>query len=209
MKRIIILILLLTFNIIDSDILDSQGIDKEMEKEMFNRVEYEMNRERVRLIAEMIDHIEREAEINIPDYVNIAYVRYLYNKSIELNLPIRYVFRLVNIESRFRYDAKSGVGANGFMQLMPRTESLYMNRLNLTHCNMDDNMKNITIGLHALSDLSKIFEHRKNKWELVLASYNAGISRVYKYNGIPPIKETQKYVNYILRERGYGTKINI
>ena len=219
MKKIIILLLLLTFTIIDSDMLDSQVIDSERKGTMFKHIEYEIERKEKADIAEMIAIIEREAEVKIPTYVDIKYITYMYNKSIELNLPIRYVFRLINMESRFRYDALSRVGAKGFMQLMPKTESLYINRLNLNKTKMhdrfnlnyivDENLKNITIGLYMLNDLNLIFEHKKNKWEHVLASYNAGIGNVRKYGGVPPFSETKKYVAYILRDKGFGTKINI
>jgi len=219
MKRIIILFLFLAFNIIGSDILNSQGIDDEKKKTMFKHIEYEIERKEKADIAEMIAFIEREAEIKIPTYVDIKYITYMYNKSIELDLPIRYIFRLINMESRFRDNALSHVGAKGFMQLMPKTESLYINRLNLNETKMlnklnmnyvvDENLMNITIGLYMLNDLNLIFKHKKNKWEHILASYNAGIGNVRKYGGVPPFAETRKYVAYILRDKGFGTKINI
>lgn len=201
MKKIIILLLLLTFNVINSDILDSQIINKERQSTMFSYVEHEIERQKLKAIAEIIANIEHEAEIEIPSYVDIKYIKYMYDKSIELNLPIRYVFRLINRESRFKAKALSRVGAQGFMQIMPKTRALYVNRLNLKDCSMDENLKNITIGLHMLDELNNIFKHKNNRWELVLASYNAGIGNVKKYNGVPPIRETRDYITYILKKR--------
>jgi soluble lytic murein transglycosylase-like protein len=36
-------------------------------------------------------------------------------------------------------------------------------------------------------------------WKLALAAYNAGPEAVRKHNGVPPYRETQKYIAAILK----------
>jgi len=65
--------------------------------------------------------------------------------------------------------------------------------------NAYDPKANINAGVQKLKALLE-------KWEgnisLALASYNAGEGAVAKFNGIPPYRETQKYVSRILAIAG-------
>ena len=153
---------------------------------------------------EIIEKIEFEAEVKIPDHVDIEYIVYMYETAIEFNLPIRTIFRLINQESQFIVDIVSIKGAYGFMQLMPATYVYYSKILNFGFIEDHNPYKNIYIGMYILSDLYEYFsEYNKNEeyvWVLTLSSYNAGMGRVRKYNGMPPFKETRNYIAYILRE---------
>lgn len=91
-------------------------------------------------------------------------------------------------ESRFCPDAVSHAGAIGLGQLMPRTaEELKVNPYS--------NSENL---LGAVSYLKKQYL-RFGNWQLALAAYNAGPSRVQNENGIPKIDETINYVKRVLR----------
>lgn len=100
---------------------------------------------------------------------------------------------VIHAESAFNRNAISRVGAQGLMQLMPRTAASY----DVTDPYNPE--QNIFAGTKHLKYLMRLF---KNNVDLVLAAYNAGQANVYKYKGIPPFKETQKYVVKVKRLRG-------
>jgi soluble lytic murein transglycosylase-like protein len=89
------------------------------------------------------------------------------------------------------------------MQLMPTTRKLYYEALRVDTLNLDRNQEDIYIGLNKLKDEYTFWRERGNSvnvsWKLTLASYNAGKGTVIKYRGIPPYKETQDFVTFILK----------
>jgi len=105
---------------------------------------------------------------------------------------------VIKAESDFNPREYSNKGAQGLMQLMPGTAV----RFGVT--NAWDPVSNIYGGVRYLRWLLEKFD---NNADFAVAAYNAGEGNVWKYNGVPPFRETINYVNRIakhIRERAGG-----
>lgn len=96
---------------------------------------------------------------------------------------------IMHTESGFNPNARSPVGAQGLMQLMPATAQ----RFGVN--NAWDPAQNIEGSAKYIRWLLNRFNGRIDH---VLAGYNAGEGNVDKYGGIPPFRETQDYVRRVL-----------
>lgn len=159
--------------------------------------------EREMYLKNLIQYIEFETELIIPEYFDVKYIEYTYNLANDLKISHRVIFRLMFQESTFRETAVSKAGAKGLMQLMPSTRNTYYKNLCIDTLNLDKNQEDIYIGMNYLIDMKKYWMKRGNSekysLKLALASYNAGEGKVHKYQGIPPYKETQDFINFILK----------
>jgi soluble lytic murein transglycosylase-like protein len=98
---------------------------------------------------------------------------------------------VIEQESGFHACAVSPKGAKGLMQLMPAT---------IEQFKVDDPFdpqQNIEAGA---TFLQQLLEKYKGDLKLALAAYNAGPGNVDKTGGIPDIKETQDYVEGIMKK---------
>jgi len=114
--------------------------------------------------------------------INQASKKYGVSKSL--------IKAIIQTESSFNPLAVSKAGAQGLMQLMPKTALSYNVRDSF------NSRQNIYAGTQHIKYLLKQY---KNNLTLALAAYNAGETAVNKYQGIPPFPETQRYVKKVLR----------
>lgn len=97
---------------------------------------------------------------------------------------------VIRAESNFKSDAVSRKGAEGLMQLMPRTAKA------MRVTDSFDAEQNIAGGTQYLARLLEMFGGDER---LALAAYNAGPGRVKKYGDVPPFPETMNYVTRVFR----------
>jgi hypothetical protein len=102
-----------------------------------------------------------------------------------------FINSVIRAESGFNNRAVSKKGAQGLMQLMPRTAS------QLGVANSFDPNANVEGGTKYLRELLEKYNYDVPK---ALAAYNAGSRRVDQYHGVPPYFETQTYVAKIIRD---------
>jgi len=107
----------------------------------------------------------------------------------EYGLEPELVKAVVHVESGFDPRAVSPAGAEGLMQIMPRTAR----DLGLRH--PFDPRENLRAGARHLKRLMRAVD---GDLSLTLAAYNAGLRAVQSRGGIPPFPETQRYVRRVL-----------
>ena len=118
-----------------------------------------------------------------------AYEHIIQDAAREYHLDPDLIRAVIQTESAFDATAVSPVGAQGLMQLMPALSE------ELGVADPFDPRQNIMAGSKYLSWLMHVND---GNVKLALASYNAGPGAVARYDGIPPFKETQKYVKNIV-----------
>ena len=135
----------------------------------------------------------RESQIevisNISECVEPTYYKAIKDASTKYALDPNLIATIIYVESGGNIKAVSQKGAKGLMQLTPEVYKQY---------NVGDPFdieQNIFSGTAYLSSLLQRFD---GNLEQALAAYNCGPTRVIEYNGIPPIKETQEYVERIM-----------
>jgi len=97
---------------------------------------------------------------------------------------------IIQAESSFNPRAVSEKGARGLMQIMPE---------NYTALNIKDPFdpqQNIMGGTRYFRSL---YDRYEGKLALSLSAYNAGPTIVDRYKRIPPIPETERYVEKVMR----------
>lgn len=118
----------------------------------------------------------------------------IYREAKKNDVRPELVAAVVEAESRFKPTARSGAGAQGLMQLVPRTGK-WMGAKDLMNPS-----QNIAAGTKYLKYLNERFDGNETK---VIAAYNAGEGNVRRFGGVPPFKETR---NYLKKVRNYESE---
>lgn len=105
---------------------------------------------------------------------------------LKYNVDYKLVKSVMETESNIKHGKISKEGAIGIMQIMPNTAK----ELKIDPYNERENIEG---GIKYLSIQLKKF----SKPEEAIAAYNAGPKKVLKYHGVPPYKQTKKYVKQI------------
>ncbi|MEO8218042.1 MAG: lytic transglycosylase domain-containing protein [Acidobacteriota bacterium] len=108
----------------------------------------------------------------------------------KFNVDAALVSAVIQAESDYNPRIVSNKGARGLMQLMPATAE----RFGVT--DSFDPVSNIYAGTRYLRWLLQTFD---GDADLAVAAYNAGEGNVWKYNGVPPFRETINYIRRIAR----------
>ncbi len=134
--------------------------------------------------------------LRLPEAVRARFGEEIREVAARHGVAADLVEAVIRVESAFNPRAVSNKGAQGLMQLMPRTAS------SLGVRNAFDPRENIDGGVRHLRYL---LDRYPGNVPLALAAYNAGEKAVDHYGGIPPYAETQQYVQKILGPGGAGS----
>lgn len=115
------------------------------------------------------------------------YHQMVVNASNRHGVPTGLIHAVIQKESGYNPRATSKRRARGLMQIMPGTAKL-VGVGNSQH--LYDPQTNIYAGTAYLKQLMASHD----TVDEVLAAYNSGPGNVKKFNGIPPFKETRRYV---------------
>jgi hypothetical protein len=121
----------------------------------------------------------------------------LSSAGAEHNLDVNLLASVVHAESGGHTQAVSKAGAQGLMQLMPKTAA----QLGVSDSFVAS--ENIAGGTAYLDSLLTRYH---DNLALALAAYNAGPAAVDRYHGVPPYRETRLYVARIIRDFNAAVK---
>jgi Transglycosylase SLT domain len=107
------------------------------------------------------------------------------------NLDVNLLASVVRAESGGHTAAVSKKGAQGLMQLMPKTAS---------QLGVGDSLRPDENVAGGASYLDLLLTRYHDNLALALAAYNAGPAAVDRWHGVPPCRETRLYVARIIRD---------
>jgi soluble lytic murein transglycosylase-like protein len=117
-----------------------------------------------------------------------AYEELIQEAADKYDMDPALIRAVMQTESAFHPYAVSRAGAEGLMQLMPALAD------EMGVVDSFDPRENIMGGARYLK---RLLDYHKGDLDLALASYNAGPGNVERYGGVPPFRETRRYVKTI------------
>lgn len=116
----------------------------------------------------------------------------IHEAAMRNGLRPEFVQSVAAVESNFQTSAVSPKGAIGLMQLMPGTAAAL-------GADPKDPAQNADAGARYLRQLLARYQNSPDPVRLALAAYNAGPGAVDRHKDIPPYRETQAYVEKVLK----------
>ncbi len=136
------------------------------------------------------DNQKQTSKPRLSLYSSNAYDHMITEASKKHGVSFPLLKAVIKAESDFDPNAVSSAGALGLMQIMPE---------NVKAFNMKDPFdpgENILAGTRYFK---KLLERFDGKLDLALAAYNAGPGTVDSCKGIPPYKETEDYIERVMK----------
>lgn len=130
------------------------------------------------------------AAVPVPKAPRVPYGSLVAKAARENGLKRQLLASVIRAESNFHPKAVSAKGAQGLMQLMPKTAR------SLAVRDPFDPAQNVQAGARYLKQLLGKF----GSVNLALAAYNAGPGNVLLYHGVPPFRETREYIARVQRD---------
>ena len=150
-------------------------------------------------------------EIDLQQRYPTPYQRTLSELAQSLGIDQAWIYGLIRQESRFVEDARSGSGAQGLMQLLPRTAGYVARRIGLQDyrpSRINEADVNLRLGV---SYLKLVYDDQGAEPLLASAAYNAGPRRLRQWRSTLaapmdgavfvetiPLNETRNYVEKVL-----------
>jgi soluble lytic murein transglycosylase-like protein len=115
--------------------------------------------------------------------------------AIRHGLNVSLFLAQIRQESGFNPNARSCVGALGIAQIMPATARSW-------GVNPHNPYEALNGAAKAMAGYYKTYRNQgythSASYRMALAAYNAGPGAVHRYKGVPPYRETQRYVKNIM-----------
>ncbi len=121
--------------------------------------------------------------------LDVKYSAIILEAAAQHDLHPALIAAVIHAESNFNPRARSYMNAKGLMQINPPTQRYLHLR------NPFDPAQNVEAGTRYLKELLGKFNGNVIH---ALAAYNAGPGNVRKYAGMPPFRETKKYVKKVM-----------
>lgn len=131
----------------------------------------------------------REGGLKAEQYI-ISYDAIIRKAAEQFDVEAHLIKAVIMAESAFDPNAISKSGAQGLMQLMPPTAD------DMRVHDPFDPEENILGGTRYLSILLKKFKQNKR---LAIAAYNVGAKIVAHHNSVPPIPQTKRFVDKVMK----------
>lgn len=134
----------------------------------------------------------------------LPYAEIINRCARQYGVDAQVVAAVIKAESSFQSRAQSSSGAFGLMQVIPSTWKQVNNEIKACtgrhqgdctrECFFNPEI-NIAIGT---AYLGKLYKSYNGDMVRALAAYNAGPGEVERFNGVPPFRETNDYIDRII-----------